>query len=536
MPLFRLLILYIVSVTLFSCTSNPKPPQSSVKTESSQVLNLNIGAEPTVLNPLLLTDSASHAVVNMIFDGLFRITPDMELVPDLAEGYKVSKSGLEYTFTLKKDLFWHDGKPVTAHDVKFTFDAIIDPKTNTVRRSQFLVEGKPIAWTVIDNRTIKATLPAPFAPFLSTLVMEIIPKHLYENKDINTHPNNRKPIGTGAFVFVDWKTGQYVSLKRNDKFHRGAPKLKQIIYKIIPDTNTSLSAFEKGELDIEGIPHKDVHRFKKNAQIQLLSGYSLSYSYMGMNIHKPELKDVRVRRAINHAINRDALVQAILKGNGQVAHIPSSPSSWAYPDEDKIHKYAYNPEKSRELLTAAGYTYNASSKLFEKDGKPLKLTLKTSKGAASSIKMAQIIQQFLGQTGISLDIQMLEWSSFLKVMHDKTHPRDFDLVILGWSFDINDPDDTYTVWHSSGYPNGANLNGYQNPRVDDLLEKGRRELNQEKRKAIYTDIFAQISKDAPYVFLFHSRSSIGAYKYVKGLAKPGPGGLLNPIEGVYIDR
>lgn len=535
MSFFRSLILLIVSITLVSCTSSQK--NTSVLSRSqTQTLHLNIGAEPTILNPLLITDSASHSVTQFIFNGLFKLDENLEIVPDLVDTYTISSNGLVYTFTLKEGVYWHDGQVLTAEDVKFTFDTLIDKNTNTVRRSQFILDEKPIQWTVLNPKTIQATLPAPFAPFLSTLVMEIIPKHVYSTEAINTHPANRTPIGTGPFAFVEWKSGQYIKLKRNIKFFKGKPKLHSIICKIIPDTNTSLSAFEKGELDIAGIPHKDIPRFQKNKSIALFSNYGLSYSYMAFNLRKPILGDVRVRRAITHAINKDALIQAILKGNGTPAHIPSSPISWGYPDDDHLKTYPYDPEKAKALLKEAGYQLNPATKWVEKDGKPFVLNLKTSKGSASSIQMAQIIQQFLKQVGIKMEIETLEWSSFLKVIHDTTEPRNFDLVILGWTFDINDPDDTYTVWHSSAYPNGANLNGYSNARVDQLLDLGRKELDKDKRKAIYTEIFNQISLDAPYVFLFHAKSSVGVYTYVKGLVTTGKVGLLNAIENVYIEE
>ncbi|NQU18257.1 MAG: ABC transporter substrate-binding protein, partial [Candidatus Saganbacteria bacterium] len=216
----------------------------------------------SILNPILSTDTSSGSVEGPIFNGLTKINEKLEIIPDLAKSWQVSKDGKTWTFVLRDDVFWHDGKPFTASDVKFTFDAILNPKINSVRRSSYIIDGKPIKFKVIDKHTIQAILPKPFAPFLSRIGMGILPKHLLAGKDMNTADFNRKPVGTGPFKFAEWKTGHFVRLVRNNKYHGGKPKLAEIIYKVIPNENASLIALEAGEVDESGIPFKDYSRMK----------------------------------------------------------------------------------------------------------------------------------------------------------------------------------------------------------------------------------------------------------------------------------
>ena len=177
---------------------------SSPKKIASDTLFLRLGGEPTFLNPVLSTDSPSSSVNGFIYNGLLRVNESLELEPDLAESYVISEDGLTYTFKLKPNVKWHDGQSFSAHDVKFTFDTILNPKTNTVRRSNYIIDGQPIQFSVVDELTFQAKLPKPFAPFLVHMGMGIIPKHLFENVDVNKAEYNRSPIGTGPFKFQNW--------------------------------------------------------------------------------------------------------------------------------------------------------------------------------------------------------------------------------------------------------------------------------------------------------------------------------------------
>jgi peptide/nickel transport system substrate-binding protein len=523
----KLLLIIFFGIFLVSCQSSP--PKKSVKHD---LMFLHLGGEPTYLNPILSTDAPSSSVESLIFSGLFRTNSKLELEPDLIDFYTVSPSGTHYTFKLKENIQWHDGAPLTAHDVKFTFEKIMDKTTNTVRRSNFIIDGIPVQFNVIDELTIEAILPKPFAPFLIGMAMGILPKHLLDAKDINTARFNRAPIGTGPYKFSAWESAQFIRLERNSRYHFGPPNIKNIIMKIIPDSNTALLALEKGEVDESGIPAKDFERYSSSKHIDIYRYYDLVYTYLGFNLKKPLFSNQKVRQAIAHAINKDALVKGVLKDFGVPAHIPSSPVLWSYPKPTSIPIFQFDPLKASQLLKEAGFTLNPKTNILEKNGTPFSFKIMTNKGNKNREKTAQIIQQMLANIGIDVKIQLLEWSSFIKIVNASQSPKNYDAVILGWSLGL-DPDG-YSIWHSSQYPNGFNFIGYKNENVDRLLELGRTTINQDKRMEIYQEIYQDIAMDVPYLFLYFPETLLGINKRVHGLSNAGPAGLMNPIENVYL--
>jgi len=521
-PLAKLFVLFFSTLLLMSCSDSKSKLPSNLK--------LRIGGEPTLLNPILSTDSASSTAEDFIFSGLLRVNSDLKLEPDLADSFEISKDGKTYTFYLKKNVLWHDGHPFDAEDVAFTFHKILDPETRTVRRSNYVVSGKPVQISIVDTHTLKFILPVPFSPFLSNLTMGILPHHILVSANINTTTFNRQPIGTGPFIFDRWESGQFVRLKKFDRYYGPKPKLDAITIQIIPDYNTGLAAFKKGELHLQDIQPKDRATVSGNGT--LYSYDTLSYTFVGFNLKHPLFKDPTIRKAIVYGINQDILVTHVLEGFGAPVSIPNVPSSWAYPEDAQIFQTPYDPEKSKQLLRSAGFQWNAKSKLFEKNGQSLQFTLITSKGQTERIKSAEIIQQFLREIGIDMKIQIIEWSALVKKLSGAKDPKDFDAVLLGWSLGI-DPD-SYSIWHSSEYPNGFNFIGYANPIVDNALVAARIETNSKKRASLYRTAYEQIAKDSPYLFLYTPKAMVGVHPNVKGLAKPGPGGLLNPIESVYL--
>lgn len=517
------IVLVLLTFFLVACAHKPAATKP-------RVLLLHLGANPSVLNPILSTDSASSSVIDLVFSGLFRVNTQLNLEPDLAESYTISPDGKTYLFHLRQNVRWHDGHPFTASDVVFTFQKILDNKTNTVRRSDYVIDGIPVTFEALDPHTVKATLPKPFAPFLSNMTMGIVPEHLLKNSDINTADFNRHPIGTGPFIFEKWESAQYVALHRFDGFYLKKPKLDKILMKIIPNDATALMAFEKGELDEVGVPAKDIPRFEKRAGSTFYRYQTLNYTYLGFNLKTPLFSQLKVRQALAHAVDKQALVNSVLKGYGLPAELPCSPVSWAYPKNNT--PLGYSPEKSRQLLQASGFVLNKKSGLFEKNGLPLEFTVLTNKGNLDREKTCEILQQYFLKVGVKMNIQVMEWSSLLKILQAPQSPKKFDAVILGWSLGI-DPD-SYAIWHSKEYPQGFNIIGYHNPTVDSLLEKGRKETHQEARRALYNRLYNTIAEDIPYLFLFYPEATVSVQNRVKGLSKPGPAGLMNKIEDVYI--
>jgi len=482
-------------------------------------LRFSLGGEVSVLNPILSTDTTSSAVESSIFSGMLKVNEKLEMVPDLAERWEVSKDGRTWTFYLRKDVEWHDGVPFTADDVKFTFDSILNPKVNSVRRSDYILDGKAIQFKVLNKYTIQAILPKPFAPFLVHASMSIIPKHLLEGKDINTADFNRKPVGTGPFMFKEWQSGDHVTVVRNPNYYNGKPLLAAINYKIIPDENSQLVALEAGEIDSTGIPPKDYTRMKAVKGIKVYEYDALLYTYLGLNQTNPKFADKRVRQALAYATDKNQLVSLIYRGLASPAYAPSAPVSWAY--SGNVPKYNYDPEKAKQLLKAAG-------------AENLEFSILVNQGNKDREKAAVILQQQYKKVGVKVNVRVMEWSALLKIINAPKDPKDFDAVIIGWSLGL-DPD-AYSIWHSSQYPKGFNFIKYKNSEVDKLLELGRTTIAKAERKKIYARLWKIIADDQPYIFLWYPKQVEGVNERVGGLSKPGPAGLFLNIEKVFVEK
>lgn len=525
------IILIVMCCVLVACGGGDK--SRSIGTQS-QVLTLNIGGEPTFLNPVLYTDSPSSAVVGLVFRGLLKVDKDLNMVPDLASSYFISQDGLTYTFNLRRGVKWHDGADFTADDVVFTFNAILDPRTNTVRRSSYIINGKPIRVKKRDEHTVIVTLPEPFSPFLVSMGVGLLPEHILNDKDINTATFNRAPVGTGPFKFERWEANQFVMLSKNDLYYGKPPKLDSVLLKIIPDKNTALVALEKNEIDMEdGLLPKDYDRVATNRNLRTFRYQEMAYTYMGFNLKHPLLGNQKIREAISHAINREALVKSVLGEFGQPAYMPASPVQWSWPGKSSVSIYGYAPDKTKSILESLGYIRSTATGLYYNGQGELAFTLVTNKGNKNREKTAQIIQQSLKQAGIKVTIELLEWSAFIKRLSDPTSGRGLEAYIIGWNLGI-DPDG-YSIWHSSQYPNGFNYTGYHNTTVDTLLEEGRTETNKVRRKGIYRQVYQEITADIPYYFIYHADVIGATHTYLGGLLEsPGPFGVIDDIEDVFI--
>ena len=450
--------------------------------------------DASFLNPILSQDSASSDINGFIFNGLIKYDRDLQnLIGDLAESWKVREGPEpEITFFLRKGVFWHDGKEFTAEDVKFTFDKIMDEKTNTVRRSSYELVKKA---EVLDPYTFRVTYKQPFSPGLESWGMGIIPKHLLEKENINTTSFNRKPVGTGPFRFVEWITDEKIVVEANPQYFEGKPKLDRIIYRIIPETALSEMEILTQGVDYSGIYPYQFQRMTQTPYLKTYSQPSLGYTYIGYNLKNPFFQDKRVRQAFTYAINREEIVQYVLYGLGTVASGPFPNHLWyANPSVKPI---PYDPTKARQLLAEAGWKDTDGDGILEKDGKLFRFTLITNSGNDTRRDVGVLVQRQLREIGIDAKFELYEWSVFLK---DFVNVKHFDACILGWSLSV-DPD-AYEIWHSSQIEKGFNFVSYRNPEIDRLWEEGRREYDIEKRKRIYWRIHELMAEDQPYTFLY----------------------------------
>ncbi|PKM92975.1 MAG: peptide-binding protein [Elusimicrobia bacterium HGW-Elusimicrobia-4] len=450
--------------------------------------------DASYLNPILASDSASADINNLVFNGLVKYDKNINIVGDLAESWNVSADGKTIIFNLRKNVFWHDGKPFTAEDVEFTYQKLIDPKVKTPYSSDFELVKK---FEIINPYKIKITYKEPFSPGLISWGMGIIPKHIFENGEFNTHPANRKPIGTGPYKFVEWKTDEKIVLEANPDYFEGTPHIAKYIYRIIPDQAVQFLELRNETIDSMGLTPDQF-----NAYPSFFTNYnkfrypSFGYAYLGYNLLNPLFNEKEIRQAIAHSINKKEIINGILLGYGVPATGPYPPTSWAYnPD---VSDYEYEPEKAKKIFRKYGWIDSDKDGWLDKNGKKFEFTIITNQGNKSRAVAAELIQSHLKKVGMKVNIRILEWSTFIHQYIDK---KNFDAVILGWSLS-HDPDQ-YPLWHSSQQKEGQyNFVSYKNKEVDKLLEEGRRIFPEKQRQKIYRKIHKILAEDQPYTFLY----------------------------------
>lgn len=473
-----------------------------------------------VLIPMFADDTTSSSICNLVFNGLTKVDKDLNVVPDLAESWEVSPDGLEITFRLKKGVLWHDGEPCTASDVIFTYEKIMDPATGCpyISGYQDIEEIKQI-----DDHTIRFTYARPYAPALLKLGMGIIPEHIFaSSRDLRKSKYARHPIGTGPYIFSRWESGQYMILEANPQYFKHEPGIKRYVYRIIPDQAVQFLELVSGGTDSMDLnPYQYLYRSNAPEFTERINKYKYlahAYTYIGYNMNDPILKDRNVRQALSYAINRKEIIDAVLLGLGEECTGPFLKGT-DYYNED-VEGYAYHPAKAALLLRKAGWADIDDDGILEKNGMELRIRIATNQGNQVREDVATIVQSQWARLGVRADIQVVAWSAFLDQFVNK---KNFQTVLLGWTTPV-DPD-IYAVWHSaSSGEGGLNFILYSDKRVDDLIEKGRREFDHSKRAQIYKKAHEFILEEAPYTFLFFPYATPAIHKRFKGI-KEAPAGI-----------
>jgi len=487
--------------------------------------------EPSNLIPMLASDSASHSVAGQIFNGLVKYDTDLSITGDLAESWDVTKDGLVITFHLRKGVKWTDGVEFTADDVMFGYKTIIDEKTPSAYKEDFLQVKKA---EVMDKYTFRVTYEKPFAPALTSWQsLIILPKHLLEGKDITKSDLVRNPVGLGPYKLVRWASGQELILESNKDYFEGRPYIDRYIYRVIPDTATMFLVLKTGEVDMMGLTpiqytkQTDTPFFKNNFRKYRYPAFN--YTHLAFNQKHPWFSDKRVRQAMSYAIDKNEIVDVVLFGLGSPATGPYVPNTWPY--NPNVKKYEYNPEKAKELLKEAGWQDRDGDGILDKDGKPFSFTILTNAGNNLRKNTATIIQSRLEKIGVKVGIRTVEWSTFVNQFIDK---KRFEAVLLGWSISLDA--DQYDIWHSSKTKEKElNFISYNNPEVDQLLEKGRRTFNIEERKKAYFRIQEILADEVPYIFLYVPDATPIVQARIKGI-KPTAIGISYNQSKWYVPK
>ncbi len=517
----RILVCFVLAL-LMSCGNEESIPSKSALNANSKEnvvekakvvegdwLIYHLGAEPATLNPITATDAAESTVNSRkIYETLLkRNNETLELEPLLAESWTVSEDKLKYTFKLRKGIKWHDGEPFTAEDVVFSYKSIMDPKVDSPHLKSYYKEILNVE--ALDAYTVRFTYARPYFLALEFCGgMPIVPKHVFSEGDFNTNPAGRHPIGTGPYRFVKWDTGSEIVLERNPSYWGKKPKLKKIIFRIIPDPTVTFQVLKREELDVAGLTpiqwarQSETKTFKKN--FNKYSYFTPNYSFIGWNINKPYFRDKRVRQALTHFLDRKLILDKILLGLGEIVTNPFYINSPEY--DHSIVPLPYDPIKARRLLEEAGWVDTNGNGIRDREGVEFEFEFLVPSGSDTGEKIATILKEELDKNGIKMDIRKTEWAVFTSRLSD----RKFDAVILGWSMGVEI--DPYQVWHSSQVEKGSNFVGFKNATVDRLLEEARQEFDRKRRIELYRKFSRIIHEEQPYTFLFCRKSTVAVHK------------------------
>jgi peptide/nickel transport system substrate-binding protein len=483
-------------------------------------LTLALESNPTNIDPRFGTDVNSARVYQIVCNGLIRKDPKSNLIPDLAERWE-NPDEKTYIFYLRKGIKFHDGTELTAEDVKYTFESILNPEMNSPKAGAY---KKIQSVEMLDPYTIKFSLSEPFSPFLIEMTQQIVPKKATEEQEGKRFTT--RLIGTGPFKFVEWKQDEQVVFEANPDYFEGTPKVGKIVFKIIPDETVRFFELKQGGVDLvqDAVPPDMIPIAEQTEGLAVIARESIKIQYLGFNLEDPILKNVKVRQAMAYAIDRQTIIDYLLNGQASLATGLLSPANWAY--EPEVRTYNYDVEKAKALLDEAGYP--------DPDGdgpEPrFKLLYKTSTDALR-VRIGEVLQDQLKKIGIEIEIQSFEWAKF----YDDIKSGNFQIFTLQW-VGITEPDMFYSVFHSSMVPpNGRNRGHYVNPRIDKLTEQGRLVLDVQERKKIYSEIQKILAEELPYIYLWYPHNIVVMNKRVHGFT-PYPDGDFASLKDVWIEE
>ena len=492
--------------------------------------------DPRSLDPARSTDVPTGRAVAYLFDGLVRFTPDARVEPALAERWEVSPNGLVYTFHLRRGVTFHDGRPFTSRNVVRTFERVLSSgdrpwPLDPIRGSAAFKSGgaRTISGLSAPNdSTVIITLSEPLAFFIKLLAMpvaSIVPDSIPEDF-------GERPVGTGPWRLAEWRHDDYLLFARNESYFDGPPKTDSLKARIIPEASTSVAEFENGTVDVLFVPEGETERWRDDPRRSelLQSAAGLRLLYVGINTRRPFLSDVRIRQAINHAVDVPTILEEMMGGRGRRAAGVIPPS---LEGADTTRQgYAFDVAKAKELLTAAGHPNGIDLELWHSQD-------------ATITRLAQTIQNYLAVAGIRAKLVQRDSPS----VREAARAGQVDLVLKDWWADYPDAENfLYPLLHSANAGPGGNVSFYSNPRFDQVVMRARRELRDSARVALYRQADSLAFIEAPMLYLFFTADLFAVQPWVHGFQVPvmfnsqrwtnatiGAGGDERPARGAARD-
>lgn len=494
--------LLTIALVVSGCGGEKTPaPGGSTTPKPGGTLKVGLSQVPKTLDPVKYTGTYESQVMINIFDTLVYYDKELsEIIPGLATSWKVSEDMKVYTFTLRDDVYfqkgkYQDGRKMTPEDIKYSLER--SAKESVMKRLRMVEKVE-----VTGPNTVDVYLDQPNAAFLAVLTdagNSIVPKEEVEGLGDMFGQN---PVGTGAFAFKEWAKDSHVKAVRHEKYWGEKPYLDEVVWKFIPDVKMLATSLQTGDIDIaDDITGPDVETLKQDSKIEVQSVPSLNVYFLGMDLTECPTKDIRVREAVNCALDMDTIVNTIFKwGGAERAYLPLPPNSWGYDKELENLAPKYDLEKAKSLMKEAGYENGFKSVVYAPN-KPLRTQLAT------------IVQTQLKEIGIDLEIKTVEWGTFSDAVSKGQAP----FYCLAWTW-YPDPDFfLYQMFHSKQIGSLGNGQGYNNPKVDELIEKAvSSTVDQNERKQYYKQAMELIVKDIPRVEAWHIEKTDGVRKIVHG--------------------
>lgn len=465
------------------------------------------------LDPRLTRNTTGYRVVNLLYDGLVQLDSGFEPRPSLARSWEHPEPRT-WIFHLRETARFHDGTPLTAHDVAYTFQTLLDPDLNAPQRRLYT----PIVTVAAhDDHTVRFTLREPYAPFLSYLDMGIVPRHLLERRhDLGNHP-----VGSGPYRLARWSKGSRIVLEANDDHWGGAPAIARVEVIVVPDNTARAQAFEAGDLDLIQSPlaPQDVRRLSRRERFLHRVMPGIAITYVNFNTANPLLADVRMRRALAMLVDQATIIEQIYERMDEPAPSLLPRISWAHAAD--VRQPRYDPRAAGALFDSLGWRDTDGDGLRDRNGRDLAIRVGTHSEDINRVQTVELIQNAFRQAGIRTKLELSDWASFSA----RRDAGDYEIILLGWT-QIIDPDRvTFEQLHSSG---GLNWGRYDNPRLDRLLERGRTAEHMDDRVAAYHAAVRIVAEELPYNVLSYQGYQAFWNPRVHGFS-PDPRGMLRSL-------
>ncbi|MBI5545810.1 MAG: hypothetical protein HY901_18120 [Deltaproteobacteria bacterium] len=472
---------------------------------------------PHVIDPLDLF--ATRIAMRRIYETLLRIDsrdrPRYQLLPAAAETYEESPDHLSYTFKLRKGMRFHDGKPVTAHDLVATLRKILDPNEPTTSARSYYTDVKE--YKALDDHTFQVTLKKPYFLFLRQVAttLPIMPKHLLEKGEFRRNPIHRAPVGSGPWRFKSWTAMQEIVVERNDDYWGKKPYLDRVVFRIVPDHTVATQLFERGEFDLmQQLQHTSWIDMVRNPRLvddyHRIRFFGKNYEWVGWNEDRPFFADKRVRKAMALLFDRDHFNRT------QLNNLERPTACHFYQDgedcDPSLVPLPHDEEKAKQLLKEAGWEDHDHDGWLDRDGVKFRFTFLMPANSVFLSKLTVVLKDAYRRAGIDMDISKAEWPVFSK----RTHDRDFDACSMLWG-DTDAQSDPYQIWHSSQAKGGSNFVGFKNARADEIIEQARVEFDPVRRSGLYRELGRILYEEQPYLWINIRPDLDAVKKKVKGL-------------------